>query len=578
MLRKAMTIKGRLITLLAFLSLMLMAIGSLGIYGMNRSNEDLLLVHQSRTVPSGQIADIRALVMRNRMLVFDAVNDPSPAVIRSKAGLVAENRQRASQLWQAYVDRDLGSVERQMADNFEASRQVFIEQGLNPTIAGLQAGRLEEAFKIAFEVMDPAFEPVLNAADRLMAYQVDQAQRDYEEATGLFTMIRGITVAAVLIAILLAVMVGSMIMRAIMVPLSEAVRVADNIARGDLTDRIEPHSDDEIGGLLDAMQRMSDRLRQLVQEVTESSLTVASEARQIAAGNVSLSQRTEEQASSLEQTASAMEQMTATVRQSAENASHANHLAGEARDSAEKGGMVVSSAVTAMNDINESSKQVADIIGVIDEIAFQTNLLALNAAVEAARAGEQGRGFAVVATEVRNLAQRSASAAKEIKALIQDSVEKVNQGTTLVEHSGLTLNEIIERVSKVTEIVAEIAAASEEQSCGIEEVNRAVMQLDELTQQNAAMVEEATASSQAQADLANSLHQLVSQYRVSSDASSAGAAARPREVTAAALPVERRGANRPWTGPGRDRRSAPTAASATARAATGTDDAEWEEF
>jgi len=572
-----------MIDLLGFLSIMLTTIGALGLYGMNESNKGLLNVYEHRTVPMGQVADIRALLMRNRMLALDAINDPSADMIREASDQIAENRMRADRLWTSYTATELSEAELAIADEFASRRRNFLSNGLDATMAALQAGRLEEGFNLAFDVMEPAFEPMLTSADELMQHQLNQARQEYQAANGLFETIRGLTIAAIVLAILAAGVVGYLIIRAIIVPLNEAVRVANAIADGDLTNHIDTYGKDETGMLLAAMQRMSERLQQLVTEVTESSLTVASEAQQIAAGNVSLSQRTEEQASSLEETASSMEEMTSTVRQSAENAGHANHLASEARHSAEKGGAVVADAVEAMNEINRSSKQVADIIGVIDEIAFQTNLMALNAAVQAARAGDQGRGFAVVASEVRNLAQRSASSAKEIKELIEDSVTKVNQGAELVSNSGTTLTEIIERVNKVTEIVAEIAAASEEQSSGIEQVNKAVMQLDELTQQNAAMVEEATASSQAQADLANSLHQLVSQYRVSRDGFVA-APRQDREVRNPRAPapandfvVERRGADRPWSGQAQ-RPSTRPAQQRSASAATGTDDADWEEF
>ena len=586
-----MTIKGRLTMLLGFLSLMLVAIGGLGIYGMNQNNHGLLSVYEERTVPTSELADIRTLIMRNRMLALDAINDPATEVIRDSAEAIEANEARIAELWGSYRSGNFSEQEAELASDYEAAQREFVEEGLNVTMAALQAGELEKGFNTAFEVMEPAFEPVLASADALMTYQMDQAQAEYEAATALFQTIRGITIAAVIVAIALASLIGYLIIRAVVIPLNEAVRVANNIAQGDLTDEIQVFTRDETGILLDAMQRMSQKLKTLVKEVTESSLTVASEAKQIAAGNISLSQRTEEQASSLEETASSMEEMTSTVRQSAENAGHANNLASEARESAEKGGAVVARAVDAMNEINRSSKQVADIIGVIDEIAFQTNLLALNAAVEAARAGEQGRGFAVVASEVRNLAQRSASSAKEIKELIEDSVQKVTQGAELVENSGSTLSEIIERVNKVTEIVAEIAAASEEQSSGIEQVNKAVMQLDELTQQNAAMVEEATASSQAQADLANSLHELVSRYRISRDddfsaapvtthaPASQSARPAPAPVKAEhATFVERRGANRPWSEQSQPRSAAPAKQPARPAAATGTDDAEWEEF
>jgi len=276
----------------------------------------------------------------------------------------------------------------------------------------------------------------------------------------------------------------------------------------------------------------------LVAQVKETAQEVHRGADEISQGNTNLSQRTEEQASSLEETASSMEEMTSTVKQNADNAGQANQLAMAARDQAEKGGTVVAAAVRAMTDINDSSKKIADIIGVIDEIAFQTNLLALNAAVEAARAGEQGRGFAVVATEVRNLAGRSATAAKEIKGLIQDSVMKVDQGSLLVNESGATLEQIVSAVKKVTDIVAEIAAASQEQSSGIEQVNKAVMQLDELTQQNAALVEEASAASQSMADQARALNDTLAKYQVQD-----GAPAAPSRQLRS---TERRGSTRPW--------------------------------
>jgi len=271
-------------------------------------------------------------------------------------------------------------------------------------------------------------------------------------------------------------------------------------------------------GFFETMSRgvnqLADNMATLVSRVKATAGEVFRGAEEISSGNANLSSRTEEQSSSLEETASSMEEMTSTVKQNADNAGQANQLATAARDQAEKGGNVTSRAVRAMTDINDSSRKIADIIGVIDEIAFQTNLLALNAAVEAARAGEQGRGFAVVASEVRNLAGRSATAAKEIKDLIQDSVKKVEDGTVLVAQSGQTLEQIVSSVKKVSDIIAEIAAASREQSSGIEQVNRAIMQMDQMTQQNASLVEEATASSQGMADQARQLNEILSRYQV----------------------------------------------------------------
>jgi methyl-accepting chemotaxis protein len=284
---------------------------------------------------------------------------------------------------------------------------------------------------------------------------------------------------------------------------------------GDLSARIPiGGKTGEIEALCRGVNAMLDNTVELVRRVKTAAEEVQTGAEEISKGNLNLSQRTEEQASSLEETASSMEEMTSTVRQTADNAGQANQLAMAARQQAEKGGAVVNSAITAMGGINSASKKIADIIGVIDEIAFQTNLLALNAAVEAARAGEQGRGFAVVATEVRNLAGRSATAAKEIKALIQDSVARVDAGSKLVDESGRTLEDIVSAVKKVTDIVAEIASASREQSSGIEQVNKAVMQMDQTTQQNAALVEEASAASQAIVEQAQALNGMIARYKV----------------------------------------------------------------
>jgi methyl-accepting chemotaxis protein len=293
------------------------------------------------------------------------------------------------------------------------------------------------------------------------------------------------------------------------------------------------------GQLASGINALIGNMMTLVQQIKTSAAEVKTGAEEISKGNLNLSQRTEEQAASLEETASSMEEMTSTVRQTADNAGQANQLALAARRQAEKGGTVVGAAINSMAGINAASKKIADIIGVIDEIAFQTNLLALNAAVEAARAGEQGRGFAVVATEVRNLAGRSATAAKEIKALIRDSVTRVDEGSKLVDESGKTLEEIQAAVKKVTDIVAEIAAASREQSTGIEQVNKSVMQMDQSTQQNAALVEQAAAASQAIVEQAHSLNHMISDYRVGAE-DSAGAVAGPGLN-------ERRTAGRPWT-------------------------------
>jgi methyl-accepting chemotaxis protein len=336
----------------------------------------------------------------------------------------------------------------------------------------------------------------------------------------------------VLGGVLAGLAMGILITRSITRPLARAVDVARMVAAGDLTGRIEVTSGDETGQLMQALKDMNTSLTGIVGQVRLGTDTIATASSQIAAGNLDLSSRTEEQASSLEETASSMEELTATVKQNADSARHANQLALSASDVAVRGGTVVSQVVDTMGSINESAGKIADIIGVIDGIAFQTNILALNAAVEAARAGEQGRGFAVVATEVRTLAQRSAGAAKEIKALINDSVNKVQVGTRLVDEAGSTMQEIVDSVKRVTDIMGEITAASQEQTSGIEQVNQAIVQMDQVTQQNAALVEEASAASESLQEQA--LSQVVSVFKLDSvSVRAAPAPSRVRKTSAA---------------------------------------------
>lgn len=338
---------------------------------------------------------------------------------------------------------------------------------------------------------------ILSEIHHLVGLQEKMTHDDIEIAEHTEQTLKEFIVILGIAGVILSGIIGFFVVTMITRPVAKVAAGMQKIASGDLSQRWEVTSRDELGRMLEDMNKMADSLSSIVSEVMDGSDSIYNASAEISNGNIALSQRTEEQASSLEETASSMEEMTTTVGQNADNAKQANNLASNAREQAERGGTVVGNAVRAMAEITTSSKKIADIIGVIDEIAFQTNLLALNAAVEAARAGEQGRGFAVVAGEVRNLAQRSADSAKEIKTLIQDSVEKVNQGSELVNESGTTLEEIVTSVKKVSDIVAEISAASQEQAAGIDQVNRAVTQMDEMTQQNAALVEEAAAASRA---------------------------------------------------------------------------------
>jgi methyl-accepting chemotaxis protein len=355
--------------------------------------------------------------------------------------------------------------------------------------------------------------------------------------------------------------------------LQEVVRMLGSLARGDLTDKITNEYAGTFGQLKDDANATSGQLKEIISQIKDATDTINTAAKEIASGNNDLSQRTEEQASSLEETASSMEELTSTVKQNAENAKQANQLAIGASDIASKGGTVVGQVVTTMDSINESSRKIVDIISVIDGIAFQTNILALNAAVEAARAGEQGRGFAVVAGEVRNLAQRSAAAAKEIKTLIGDSVEKVEGGSKLVAQAGQTMEEIVTAIKRVTDIMSEITAASVEQSAGIEQVNMAITQMDEVTQQNAALVEEAAAAAESLEEQAQNLSVSVATFKVDNKASNTAVARREP------APVAHRAAPQHATTPRKTTaaKSAPGKAS-KGKPQSGDEDGEWEEF
>ncbi len=393
----------------------------------------------------------------------------------------------------------------------------------------------------------PLMAKIDGALEALVKYNEGRIALRYADAVSTYksTMLVNLLIAA--LALAAGIIMAFLITRAIVRPLNEAVELARRVAAGDLTASIEVRSKDETGQLMQALKEMNESLVQIVGDVREGSDSIAIATKQIASGNSDLSQRTEEQASALEETASSMEELTSTVKQNAENAQQANQLAISANDVATKGGEVINRVVTTMESITSSSKKIADIIGVIDGIAFQTNILALNAAVEAARAGEQGRGFAVVAGEVRNLAQRSAAAAKEIKGLIGDSVEKVEGGSRLVGEAGQTIQEVVASVKRVTDIMAEITAASVEQSSGIEQVNTAITQMDEVTQQNAALVEEAAAAAESLEEQAEHMVELMSRFKLAAAAQGQAKVVEHREQKPATVTEHKAVAAKPTT-------------------------------
>ncbi|MBI2746546.1 MAG: MCP four helix bundle domain-containing protein [Burkholderiales bacterium] len=378
----------------------------------------------------------------------------------------------------------------------------------------MEEGNREEATRVmnteTLPLLDALQAPINQLTDlqkKIVVASSDEVRRDIVSARTLMT-------ALGLLGLLLGVLFAWWITRSITRPLNEAVQVARTVASGDLGSHIRVESSDETGQLLQALQEMTDSLARIVQEVRQGSESMSTATSQIAAGNLDLSSRTEEQASALEETAASMEQLSATIKNNYESGRHANELAESAAQVAVKGGDVVGKVVHTMEAINTSSRKISDIIGLIDGIAFQTNILALNAAVEAARAGEQGRGFAVVASEVRSLAGRSATAAKEIKQLIDESVGNVSEGCKLVEQAGSTMDEIVVHVRRVADLMGEIRTASREQTTGVEQINQAIGQMDQVTQQNAALVEEAAAAAQSLEHQAQGLVQVVSVFRL----------------------------------------------------------------
>jgi len=453
----------------------------------------------------------------------DHVDELRATIEAAKRSGVAENLKRE-------IDKASPDVEHYIGTANALAELAFTDYG--------KAQQQLPAFMDEYRNVGDELQIISNLTDR----STEAAQKDSERTVVLAkTIMFGVCAAAVVVLLLVSFVMARGIVR----PLDRSIRVANAVAAGDLTIRIEDGGRDEAGQLLHALKKMRDDLAAAVSSIQLTADSVAAGAKEIARGNADLSSRTEEQASSLEETASSMEELTSTVKQNAENARQANQLAIGASDIAARGGEAGREVVRTMDGISESSKKIVDIISVIDGIAFQTNILALNAAVEAARAGEQGRGFAVVATEVRSLAQRSATAAKEIKALIEDSVGRVRNGTKLVEGAGETMEEIAVSVKRVTDIMSEIAAASQQQLAGIEQVSNAIAQMEHVVQQNAALVEESAAAAENMSGQAEVLTSTVARFKINGSQSEpvvpvSSIPARPREDAAPQYMEERR--------------------------------------
>jgi methyl-accepting chemotaxis protein len=452
-----------------------------------------------------------AIAIRNMMLSYDPADQKKESdSIQTSRKVISQNNQ---QLQRMIADARGKALLQNILD-----LQAKYLAGQDKVLEMIDMTMNDEAKKYLITELRPTFAAYKDSLSQLIEYQAGLMDSAGKNADSTYANTRNLVIAIGLGGLILAAVIGFFTARSITRPMQGAVTMAQAVARGDLTTRIDVTSKDETGLLLQSLKDMNESLLRIVDEVRVGANTIATASNEVASGTRDLSVRTEHQASSLRETASSMEQLTSTVKQNADNTRQANSLARSASEVAVTGGTVVAQVIDTMDSINNSAKKIVDIIGVIDGIAFQTNILALNAAVEAARAGEQGRGFAVVAAEVRTLAQRSASAAKEIKALIHDSVSQVGEGAKLVGQAGATMTEIVASVKRVTDIIGEIAAANQEQTAGIEQINRAIAGMDEVTQQNAVLVDQASAASQSLQDQADNLSRAVSVFRLDHDA------------------------------------------------------------
>ena len=519
-------IKTLIILALGFLIGLLLFTGGLGIYSIKDTAGQLQDISLKDVKAQAIVEKMRFKMEINRSQILQTLQH-NPTMDWSKLHdhqtaihfkIIDETTNDIQRLWTDYINGVASQKERQLADAWYSESGRLGLDGINAAVAAIKAEKWDESETILIRSVNPTYRKSDVALQALTGFLAQRAELDNKAVNAGITNTSYFMMSALLAGALLSVAAGFLLVRGITLPLNAAIDVARRVAKGDLSGRIEVRSTNEIGQLLQALKDMNASLAEIVHNVRSSTDTIGAASSQIATGNLDLSSRTEQQAASLEETASSMEELTGTVRQNGDNARQANQLALSASEVATKGGAVVSEVVKTMGSINDSAKKIADIIGVIDGIAFQTNILALNAAVEAARAGEQGRGFAVVASEVRNLAQRSAAAAKEIKSLIVDSVERVDAGAKLVDRAGHTMDEIVASIKRVTDIMGEISSASHEQSVGIEQVNQAVSQMDEMTQQNASLVEEAAAAARSLEDQAKNLVKLVSVFNLGTTA------------------------------------------------------------
>jgi len=521
------SIKTRLIATMTLLGLIMIAIAVSGLYGMRRMNEGVHVVNTD-TLPSAMaIANAQLNLSRARLVVDRVTLHPDDPGAEKTLQRAENFLSESDKDWARYLALPQNAEERALAQAMTADRAIFIDQAFKPVIKALRNGDDALADRITMTMMQPLFTKLSGRATKLNEFQDQVAVTQYQLSQDTYHKQQWTTAAGLVAGVIVIVLACMALLRAILPPLRAAMAHFQHIAEGNLSNSIGVDGAEEMAALMRSLAAMQEKLADTVRSVRDGTAAMATATNEIATGNLDLSRRTEQQAASLEETASSLEQLTATVKQNADNARQSNQLAQAASTVAVRGGAIVAEVVGTMDAIRLASTRIEDIIGVIDGIAFQTNILALNAAVEAARAGEQGRGFAVVAAEVRNLAQRSATAAKDVKALIADSVGKVDSGGKLVAAAGATMDEIVGSIGRVSDIIAEISAAGHEQEQGIGQINQAVSALDDMTQQNAALVEQAAAASESLKEQADALEGVVSSFNLGRAAPPAATARAP---------------------------------------------------
>lgn len=507
------SVKLRLAVSLGACILMLIVVGIIGLSSLSKTNDALNRTYEGNVLTLGSLIKVNQALLGNRVKVTAEQRDRNPASAITTQQEVAENDAIIDAAWSDYFpERVSDDQERAIAEEFIVSL-ASLRAGIDEINAAMIGNDYDAAREIATTTLRAEYPKVLTAIQGLIDRNSTQAAANNQQSASDYVWTRNFVIGVMVAAIIFGILLSMWLIRGIMTPLGKAQALANAMAEGRLDNNVDASAKDEFGVMLRALKSMETKFSQVVMSVRNNAESVNVAADEIVLGTDDLSRRTQEQASNIEETAASMDEITSTVRQNADNASEADKLVHEVSQQANAGGEIAGQAVKAMEGINASSRKIAGIVGLIDEIAFQTNLLALNASVEAARAGEQGRGFAVVANEVRNLAGRSADAAKDIKKLVEDSIGQVDTGSNLVNQAGKSLEGIVHGVKRVSVLMGEIATASREQAQGIDQVNTAVSQMDSVTQQNASLVEESSAAGRSLQSQAESLLNEVSFFR-----------------------------------------------------------------